>query len=85
MMWIQNDLFSRHYTVRTHDVKAVQNALQERNETHSDSLEILSASGSTISGGQTSPTTQYGKINEALGFGVEEPKPKRSFLGRLGL
>ena len=23
VMWIQNDLFSRHYTVRSHDVKSV--------------------------------------------------------------
>lgn len=86
VMWIQNDLFSRHYTVRTHDVKAVKNALQERDETQSESLEISSTSGtgSNLSG-HTSPSTQYPKINEAIGFGIAEPKPKRSFLNRLGL
>jgi len=32
VMWIQNDLFSRHYTVRSHDAKAVSTALKERDE-----------------------------------------------------
>src|ERR1700733_10926356 len=44
VMWIQNDLFSRHYTVRSHDAKAVSTALKERDEDLKGSRTLASLS-----------------------------------------
>lgn len=90
-MWIQNDLFSRHYTLRSHDVKSVNAALKERDDIAKDprqneSLDTESATGSLskILANTTNPKSQLLNPDVSL-RSIPAPKEKKSFLRKIGL